>query len=249
MLRELATDCSFLVDYLNRDLALQILSGCRSMRAWPRMLVAAIDLDEYVKILESDKTMQEESHIFAAAAGNGAPSTVHGVRPQCNRQQKGNTNKGMQPKPNFRAGKYYACGQSRHLDIDSSCPLRTPKCKFCNKFGHWKEVCFTIEWSKQHLGMHAATKRQHRYQTHCSFFITVGQSAFSTNSSHTWHTGPITKPHGRHWRWQLLLHCAMLIRFSFRGVQLSHTHTWTNMCSEHLVTYPCTIAWGGVQKP
>ncbi len=33
MLRELAPDCTFLVDYLNRELALQILSGCHSMRA------------------------------------------------------------------------------------------------------------------------------------------------------------------------------------------------------------------------
>ncbi len=65
------------------------------------MLLAAIDLDEYEKILESDESLQEASHVFATAASNGPPSTVHGVCPQRHRQQKGNANKGMQPSMNF----------------------------------------------------------------------------------------------------------------------------------------------------
>ncbi len=68
-LRELAPDCDFLVDYLKRELALQILSGCHSTKARECMLLAAIDLDEYIKILESDESLQEDSRIFAAAAG------------------------------------------------------------------------------------------------------------------------------------------------------------------------------------
>ncbi len=38
------------------------------------MLLAAIDLDEYIQILESDESLQEDSCIFAAAAG-GSPHT------------------------------------------------------------------------------------------------------------------------------------------------------------------------------
>ncbi len=47
------------------------------------MLLATIDLDEYVNILESDKSLQEDLPVFAAAAGNGPLSTVHGVCMQC----------------------------------------------------------------------------------------------------------------------------------------------------------------------
>ncbi len=75
-LRELALDCDFPVDYLKRELALQILSGCRSTKARERMLLAAIDLDEYVQILESDESLQEDSRIFAAAAGSHLTPTV-----------------------------------------------------------------------------------------------------------------------------------------------------------------------------
>ncbi len=53
------------------------------------MLLAAIYLDEYVNILESDESLQEDSRVFAAAASNGHSSTVHGVCAQCQHQQKG----------------------------------------------------------------------------------------------------------------------------------------------------------------
>ncbi len=137
-LRELAPDCYFLVDYLKRELALQILSGCHSTKARERVLLTAINLDEYVNIRESDESLQDDSRVFAAAASNGRPSTVHRVCTLRNQQQKGNANKGMQPNTNFRAGKCYACGQAGHLAKGSCCPTKDAKCKFCNKVGPWK---------------------------------------------------------------------------------------------------------------
>ncbi len=101
ILRELTPDCAFPVDYLKRELALQILSSCRSTKARECMLLAAIDLDEYVNILELDKSLQEDWRVFAAVAGNGHSFTVHGVHTQHQRQQEGNVNKGTPPNMNF----------------------------------------------------------------------------------------------------------------------------------------------------
>ncbi len=113
-LREFAPDSDFLVDYLKRELALQILSRCRSTKAHECMLLAAIDLDEYIKILESDESLQGDWCVFAAAAGGYPTPTVHGVQytyKQCSGQKTGNANKGVQQlKLNSRGGKCYACG-------------------------------------------------------------------------------------------------------------------------------------------
>ncbi len=76
-LQELAPDCSFSADYTNRALAEQLVCGCYSSKARERMLLVKPNLDEYLRILESDEVVQEDSRIIAS--GSSMPTNPASV--------------------------------------------------------------------------------------------------------------------------------------------------------------------------
>ncbi len=78
-LRELAPDSNFPTDYSNRTLAEQLVCGCHSSKACERMLLIDPDLDAYLRILESDEVVQEDSKIIASGSSSTG-AAVHFVQ-------------------------------------------------------------------------------------------------------------------------------------------------------------------------
>ncbi len=66
-LRELAPDCNFPAMYLNCALAKRIVCGCHCMKAHERMHLVDPNLDGYLRILESDEAVQEDSAVIASS--------------------------------------------------------------------------------------------------------------------------------------------------------------------------------------
>ncbi len=76
-LHELAPDCKFPDGMLPRELALQILTGCRSQKAREWMLLRPVALDYYMQILETDEAVKEDAAAFAAASSQSSYPAVH----------------------------------------------------------------------------------------------------------------------------------------------------------------------------
>ncbi len=89
-LRELALDCQIPADYLSHELALQIVSGCYSVKAHERMLIIDVNLEQYLAILESDEAVREDLAAFSVASSTEQALSQLSVHPiQRQHQQSG----------------------------------------------------------------------------------------------------------------------------------------------------------------
>ncbi len=148
-LRELAPDCEFPDGTLPCELALQILTGCRSQKARERMLLRPIDLDDYVQILETDEAVKDDVAAFAAATGQSASSSVRPVQSKSCKQSVKRQGQVHTPLGGAPSLECLCCGKGGHRAKDQNCPTKNDMCRFCHKLGHWDSRCFTKQKARQ----------------------------------------------------------------------------------------------------
>ncbi len=78
--RELTPDCLFSGDHFLEELAMQLITDCRSPKAREWMLMQNFDLDEYLRILDMDKVVRVDSAAVSVAIGESTESPCAGVQ-------------------------------------------------------------------------------------------------------------------------------------------------------------------------
>ncbi len=144
-----APACQFPANYLDSALAEQILFGCHSVKAHERMLlIDPLTLDEYQKVLKSDKAVHEDSAVFSATSsmGKSLMGSVHTLGGQ-GRFSKSKSKVGS-GQSNFskwaqNKGECFGCGSRDHMAKSDQCLAKNSQCRFCHRTGHYESVCFT----------------------------------------------------------------------------------------------------------
>ncbi len=131
-LRELAPDCQFSNDHFMEELAMQLITGCRSPKVWERMLMQNLELDEYLKILDTDEAVRGDSAAFSATMGESTESPCANVRKVLSGR--------LAIKSADAPTSCFNCGCSGHVASDWSCPARNTCCRFC----HGRIVCHLL---------------------------------------------------------------------------------------------------------
>lgn len=144
-LRLIVMDCG----YTNPDdiLVDVIIAGVRHSKVQERMLdkgdkltlVNAIELGRQYEISQQQlKMIRGEEAVSAISQNPGSKQFTKGKSKQRHKQDSENRNGGKQPNSNSVIKKCTRCGLSKD---HKKCPAKGTRCKFCNKFDHWKSVC------------------------------------------------------------------------------------------------------------
>ncbi|KAJ8300747.1 hypothetical protein KUTeg_022266 [Tegillarca granosa] len=144
-LRLIVMDCG----YTNPDdiLVDVIIAGVRHSKVQERMLdkgdkltlVNAIELGRQYEISQQQlKMIRGEEAVSAISQNPSSKQFTKGKSKQRHKQDSENRNGGKQPNSNSVIKKCTRCGLSKD---HKKCPAKGTRCKFCNKFDHWKSVC------------------------------------------------------------------------------------------------------------
>ena len=145
-LRTLIADCDLNDNqYENRQLAMQLVIGCRSQQTQEKLLREQnIDLNNCFTIMKADETAQQAA---AAIRQEHTVATTATVTTKHNKQTK--KEKTKQTKHKSKPDHCFGCGSATHRYKDATCPALGKTCTACGKLNHFAKHCIISQRRQQ----------------------------------------------------------------------------------------------------
>lgn len=124
-----AKNCEYHIEEINKEIVVQIIEGCKSMKLRSKLLDKVRGLDEVLQIGRSFEDVEHRSRSFGSRGGPYSSQEVCRVDEKRNRTS------------NFNNMKCYRCGGNGHMAADRSCPAWGKYCMNCRGKNHFKSVC------------------------------------------------------------------------------------------------------------